>query len=111
MGSEELDMQIKPNRLLVVASPVLLALVVAISPSIAKDYIGQDRAALVAHTYGVQFQQPIAKQSPRSDITLADAHADICLENEQNCLNSCGGATSCSNQCRVNYDGCMSQNQ
>jgi hypothetical protein len=39
----------------------------------------------------------------------ADTHSDICLQNEQQCLQGCDGAQSCSNQCAVNYQGCMDQ--
>jgi hypothetical protein len=42
-------------------------------------------------------------------LKLADGHADICKENEDQCLKGCDGATSCSNQCVVNYNGCMAQ--
>ena len=45
----------------------------------------------------------------RSITRLADGHADICYDNEQQCLKGCDGATSCSNQCIANYDGCMAQ--
>jgi len=40
-----------------------------------------------------------------------DTHAQVCLTNEQNCLKGCDGATSCSNQCKVNYQKCMEQGQ
>jgi|SwirhisoilCB1_FD_contig_31_13339395_length_477_multi_3_in_0_out_0_1 hypothetical protein len=42
-------------------------------------------------------------------LKLAQTHADICLQNEQQCLAGCDGAQSCSNQCEVNYQGCMDQ--
>jgi len=42
-------------------------------------------------------------------VRLAQTHADICLDNETQCLQGCDGAQSCSNQCEVNYQGCMSQ--
>jgi hypothetical protein len=40
-------------------------------------------------------------------LNLAQSHADICQANLNNCLQGCAGATSCSNQCQVNYQGCM----
>lgn len=39
----------------------------------------------------------------------ADTHSDVCLANYRQCLKGCDGATSCSNQCKVNYDNCMKQ--
>jgi len=41
--------------------------------------------------------------------TWADTHSDLCLANYKQCLKGCDGATSCSNQCKVNYDNCMKQ--
>ena len=38
-----------------------------------------------------------------------DGHADLCLANYNQCMKGCDGATSCSNQCKVNYDACMKQ--
>lgn len=38
-------------------------------------------------------------------------HADICMDNYNNCMKGCDGAVSCSKQCKVNYDGCMKQGQ
>jgi hypothetical protein len=37
-------------------------------------------------------------------------HDQICLDNYNQCLKGCDGATSCSNQCKVNYDKCLQQN-
>ena len=49
------------------------------------------------------------QSAARAGVRLAQTHADICLENEQQCLKGCDGAESCSNQCAVNYQGCMDQ--
>ncbi len=52
--------------------------------------------------------------APRSHavrLRLADAHSDACLWNRTQCLKGCDGASSCSNQCQVNYDNCMRQGQ
>jgi hypothetical protein len=38
---------------------------------------------------------------------MPDAHADACAHNRDVCLKGCDGATSCSNQCLVNYQKCM----
>ena len=42
-------------------------------------------------------------------ITPASAgpHEDACLWNYNQCMKGCDGATSCSNQCKTNYDNCM----
>ena len=42
---------------------------------------------------------------------LADAHADACLYNYNQCMSGCGGASGCEGQCQTNYNGCMGQNQ
>ena len=39
----------------------------------------------------------------------ADDHAQICLNNYNQCLKGCDGATSCNNQCLTNYNGCLGQ--
>jgi hypothetical protein len=54
---------------------------------------------------------PASRAIDRTYSRIADAHADVCLANEQQCLQGCAGATSCSNQCEANYQGCMSQGQ
>ncbi len=41
----------------------------------------------------------------------AQSHADICQANYDQCIKGCDGATSCSNQCQVNKDGCNAQGQ
>ncbi len=41
----------------------------------------------------------------------AQSHADICQANYDQCIKGCDGATSCSNQCQVNKDGCNGQGQ
>ena len=41
----------------------------------------------------------------------AQSHADICQANYDQCIKGCDGATSCSNQCQVNKDGCNNQGQ
>jgi hypothetical protein len=38
---------------------------------------------------------------------LADQHADNCKWNYDQCVQGCAGATSCTNQCQTNYNGCM----
>ena len=40
---------------------------------------------------------------------LANDHDDICQSNYNQCMNGCDGATSCSNQCLTNYNGCIGQ--
>jgi hypothetical protein len=40
---------------------------------------------------------------------FTDAHSDACLANYKQCIKGCDGATSCSNQCKTNYDNCMRQ--
>ena len=104
-------MKTKTNRLFALASPVLLALVVAVSPPITKDYVTRDQAALTSRTYGIVSLRSDGGESRRSNVELADAHADLCKDNYDQCMKGCGGATSCSNECQTNYDNCMKQNQ
>jgi hypothetical protein len=40
-------------------------------------------------------------------VRLADAHSDACKANLDQCTKNCAGATSCTNQCQTNYNGCM----
>lgn len=47
----------------------------------------------------------------QSTPAAAQSHADICQANYDQCIQGCGGATSCANQCQVNKDGCNSQGQ
>ena len=42
---------------------------------------------------------------------LADAHADACVYNYNQCMDGCGGASGCEGQCQANYDGCMAQGE
>ncbi len=58
---------------------------------------------------GVVSQMNRTLEHARPAVKLADGHADICLANEQQCLKACDGFTSCSKQCKANYDGCMKQ--
>ena len=37
------------------------------------------------------------------------SHTQICQDNYNQCMRGCDGAASCSNQCKVNLDGCLSQ--
>lgn len=37
----------------------------------------------------------------------AGGHDQLCLDNYNQCIKGCDGATSCSNQCKTNYDACM----
>ena len=34
-------------------------------------------------------------------------HSDACKANLDQCTKNCAGATSCTNQCQTNYNGCM----
>jgi hypothetical protein len=76
-------------------------------------------AAAIGHTDPVQSSGAYShsnssssdrvENAVRTGVRLAQTHADICLENEQQCLKGCDGAQSCSDQCGVNYQGCMDQ--
>jgi hypothetical protein len=49
-----------------------------------------------------------ASRSTSRPIKLA-ANQAACQYNYNQCMSGCGGMTSCSNQCAVNYQGCMRQ--
>lgn len=89
----EIVMLVKLNRAFTIAASLALAIVVA--PSFSNSEF-----VPVKHAHATY-----------SRIRIADAHSDVCLANEQQCLQGCDGATSCSNQCEANYQGCLSQGQ
>jgi hypothetical protein len=100
-------MQMKLNTVFGLVSPILFALVIATSPSTASN--GRGQPPIAADAYRAAESHSSANGVGRSTIRLADAHADACLWNYNNCMKGCDGAASCSNQCKVNYDGCMRQ--
>jgi hypothetical protein len=65
------------------------------SPRLLSSSLGAQsvRASLVNYTETIAF-------SP---------HSDACLANYNQCIKGCDGATSCSKQCKTNYDNCMKQ--
>ena len=67
------------------------------------------RIAATAYASETLPQRDLSLQRTRQFLKLAQTHADICLENEQQCLQGCDGAQSCSDQCGTNYEGCMNQ--
>lgn len=50
---------------------------------------------------------PLQKSVPLQ--LVQSSHDQICQSNYNVCMNGCGGATSCSSQCKANLDGCLSQ--
>jgi hypothetical protein len=74
-------------------------------------------AAALAYEPAPTISAPQTALTPQTLVTmhhmrkLADAHADICKQNLDSCTNGCGGATSCTNQCQTNYNGCMQNGQ
>jgi hypothetical protein len=104
-------MQIKLSTVFVLGASLAFAVGLAVTPSLSKTELSQGNyaAPLVTHISGGVSGQNSGRANPLAALKLADTHADICLANEQQCLTGCDGATSCSNQCAVNYQGCMSQ--
>jgi hypothetical protein len=58
---------------------------------------------------------PVGATSARTTLanfketTAFTPHSDACLANYNQCIKGCDGATSCSKQCKTNYDDCMKQ--
>jgi hypothetical protein len=55
---------------------------------------------------------PAQTNQPQKSVPLhlaQSSHDQICQSNYNVCMNGCGGATSCSNQCKANLDGCLAQ--
>ena len=100
-------MRIKPNLAAWLVSPILFALVVAISPTIASHDPGLTVAGTPALASAVS--KISAEGAGRPVFRLADSHSDACLWNYNTCMKGCDGATSCSNQCKTNYDNCLKQ--
>ena len=98
----------KMNTLLAILSLAAVSLAFAVTNSPAKD------AAKAGVQASEQTQTVVTERldagSPQA-IASPDAHADACKWNRDNCLKGCDGATSCSNQCWVNYNKCMDQNK
>lgn len=104
-------MQIHSRKFLTLAPLGIFALAVVLSPLVARADFGPGPAKASMQSPVLSSVPHIARHGGESFIRLADGHADICKQNEDNCLKGCDGATSCSDQCRKNYDGCMQQNQ
>ncbi len=100
-------MRIKVGTALFLGTALAFALGVAVTPSPSKAEFGQSNVRVTQVSY--ISPNATAQNGAFGLRRLADTHADVCLANEQQCLKACDGATSCSNQCEVNYQGCMSQ--
>lgn len=83
----------------------------AISPFFSTKAVSHPQAFPRSSAY--THSNPSAVHSPlvieHGVVRLAQTHADICLDNETQCLQGCDGAESCSAQCEANYQGCMNQ--
>jgi hypothetical protein len=104
-------MHISSRKFLKLAPLGVFALAVLLSPLVAGADFGPNHAKAGVQSPAISSVQHVARHGGESFIRLADGHADICKANEDTCLQGCDGATSCSDQCRKNYDGCMGQNQ
>jgi hypothetical protein len=74
-----------------------LFLCIGMTSSLQADYI-QD------NNYKMQAQQ--TGQTKMRSMLLAGSPA-ICKANYDQCMKGCDGAAQCSNQCMVNYNGCL----
>jgi hypothetical protein len=74
-----------------------LFLCIGMTSSLQADYI-QD------NNYKMQAQQ--TGQTKMHPMLLAGSPA-VCKANYDQCMKGCSGAAQCSNQCMVNYNGCL----
>ena len=99
------------QKFLIGCAAAAFASALVVSPLFSTKAVSHPQA--VAGSGAYTHSTPSAVQSPlvisHGVARLAQTHADICLQNEQQCLSGCDGAESCSNQCEVNYQGCMDQ--
>jgi hypothetical protein len=86
-----------------------IALAIAASTIFVSGQLGRSHAQQITENNSSRAESLSGRTLEHPRLKLADGHADICKENEQQCLKGCDGATSCSNQCVVNYNGCMAQ--
>jgi hypothetical protein len=88
-------MQLKLINRLLLLSVLVLGVGVTMSPTRAEyiKYNGETQ---------IQYNGP-QKISP---VIVAGSPA-VCKANYDQCMRGCGGATSCSNQCMTNYNGCL----
>jgi hypothetical protein len=87
-------MQLKSIKVFVLFS---LVLCLGITSSLQAGYI-QD------NSYGIQ--TPLTAQTKIRPLVLAGSPA-VCKANYDQCMKGCNGAAQCSNQCMVNYNGCL----
>jgi len=55
---------------------------------------------------GYKIQAPFTAQAKIRPLILAGSPA-VCKANYDQCMSGCAGAAQCSNQCMVNYNGCL----
>jgi hypothetical protein len=85
------------SRLIKALSLFSFVLCIGMTTSLQAEYL-QDNS-LKSQT--VQIGQP-----PMRPLVLAGSPA-VCKANYDQCMKGCGGAAQCSNQCSVNYNGCL----
>ena len=99
------------SRLLIGLSAAAIVSAFAVSPFFSTVAVSHPQAIQSSSAY--THSNPSAVHSvvtvEHGVVRLAQTHADICLDNETQCLKGCDGAESCSNQCEANYQGCMDQ--
>ena len=87
-------MQSRSIRALLLFSFVLC---VGMTSSLQAEYIQEN---------SYKIQAPRAGQTKIRPLLLAGSPA-ICKANYDQCMKGCDGAAQCSNQCMVNYNGCL----
>ena len=99
------------QKVLIGCAAAVFASALAISPFFSTSAVSHPQTVVASGAY--THSNPAAVRSPltveHGVVRLAQTHADICLQNEQQCLQGCDGAESCSAQCETNYQGCMDQ--
>jgi hypothetical protein len=74
-----------------------LVLCIGMTSSLRAEYIQEN-------SYKIQAQQ--TGQTKTRPLVLAGSPA-VCKANYDQCMKGCDGAAQCSNQCMVNYNGCL----
>ena len=99
------------QKFLIGCAAAAFASALAISPFFSTNAVSHPQVLTGSSAY--THSDPSAAHAPlaveHGVVRLAQTHADICLDNETQCLQGCDGAQSCSAQCEANYQGCMNQ--
>jgi 3-methyladenine DNA glycosylase Tag len=107
----ELNMK-KVSTLLTILSLTAISFALTATTSTAKSQRNAEDSVTASVQSSLQAQTVVGERYDATFsqvIGMTDDHADACAYNRDVCLKGCDGATSCSNQCWINYNNCMKQ--